>query len=143
MAEGPNRFKVIAEHSATFAGWASPFQGELAEDLAYLRMVVGAQKVVATRSRRNRFYIERWSFDMEGWSTNGGKLMDSLRFDSIWAVDVENYVRPTFDVAFAPDFDPAVSGRLIMPRVSWARVSAQMREFEIKMIKGLQETNWG
>ena len=140
VADGPNQFKVVAQHSASFTGWSVPTSTELSDDLAYLRMVVGAQKVVASRHRPNRFYIERWSFDMLGWSSGGkGNLMNSLRFDSVWAVDVENYVRQSFGSGAPPSFDPAVSAVLKMPKVSWTAVSARMEAFEAKMSKGLQE----
>jgi len=143
VGEGPNQFKVVAQHSATFSGTNSSDAAqwlELADDEHFLRMEVGAQKVVASRHRRNRFYIERWSFNLPGWSNGGkGNLMDSLRFDSVWAVDIDNYVRPFFGSGAPPLYDPAVTAVLKMPRVLWAAVSARPEEFEAKMSKGLQE----
>lgn len=117
-------------------GWATPY-GQLDEDMAYLRMVVGAQKVVTSRHRKKRFYIERWSFDVASWKTQGGQLSDSLRYDSVWAVDVTHYVRPPFSLASPPRYDPAVSGLLKMPKVVYGLVAQQPTVFEQKMLSGL------
>lgn len=62
-----------------------------------------------------------------------------MRFDSVWAVDIDNYVRPFFGSGAPPLYDPAVTAVLKMPRVLWAAVSARPEEFEAKMSKGLQE----
>ncbi|CAJ1409317.1 unnamed protein product [Effrenium voratum] len=138
MAEGPNRFKVVAQHSASFAGWQIGGDGDdLSPDLSYLRMVAGAQKVIASRSRPNRFYIERWSFDMPGWSA-GNPIDSSLRFDSIWAVDVDHYVRPSFDSGVPPQFDPAVSAAMHLPAVAWASVYGRQDQFKNEMAESLQ-----
>lgn len=138
MAEGPNRFKVVGQHSASFAGWTSAGGLTLAPEFNYLRMVAGAQKVIPSRSRINRFYIERWNLDLDKFNAVFD-IAKSLRFDSVWAIDIDNYVRPSFGAGAPPLFDPAVLGRLIMPKASSGLVSSLgTSAFEDKLAEGLQ-----
>eukprot|EP00440_Ansanella_granifera_P073602 gb/GFBE01079868.1/.p1 GENE.gb/GFBE01079868.1/~~gb/GFBE01079868.1/.p1 ORF type:complete len:691 (+),score=91.63 gb/GFBE01079868.1/:1-2073(+) len=145
LGEGPNKLKIIAQHSASFTGWQTNAQSEntkLPSDMAYIRMVAGAQKVVPSRKREGRFYMERWSFDAMAWYYEGKPLSESLRYDSIWAIDVLGYVRPGGDSQMPPIFDPAVSGVLLMPSVDWsatlASVTGQQDGFEKLVARGLQ-----
>jgi len=105
LARGPNRFRVIAQHSEMFRGPNIPAQA------AFARMVSGAQKVYPSRKTSGRFYVERWSLDMELFLT-GARLSKCLRYDSVWAVDLEGYTRPAAAVTEA--FEPPVTATLVL-----------------------------
>eukprot|EP00931_Biecheleriopsis_adriatica_P088651 TRINITY_DN62921_c0_g1_i1.p1 TRINITY_DN62921_c0_g1~~TRINITY_DN62921_c0_g1_i1.p1 ORF type:complete len:1597 (+),score=307.41 TRINITY_DN62921_c0_g1_i1:34-4824(+) len=121
LSDGPNRLKVIAQHSASFTGWRTSEveEAELPEQVSFARMVAGSQKVVPSRNKPGRFFMERWSFDAAGWYYEGKPMASSLRYDSIWRVDVEGYVSPG-SLGMPPTFDPAVSAILWLPGMSWA-----------------------
>eukprot|EP00929_Paragymnodinium_shiwhaense_P041840 TRINITY_DN21726_c0_g2_i1.p1 TRINITY_DN21726_c0_g2~~TRINITY_DN21726_c0_g2_i1.p1 ORF type:complete len:1480 (+),score=255.85 TRINITY_DN21726_c0_g2_i1:167-4606(+) len=82
---GPNRNRVVARHDETF----KPAQ-DFDENLQFMRLVTGAQKVYASDEKANRFYVERWSFDVDAY-TAGAKLDDVLRFDTLWSVELTGY----------------------------------------------------
>merc|ERR1740129_220557 len=98
LADGPNRLRVIAEHSPTFRGPTVP------ERISHARMVSGAQKVVPSATKPMRFYVERWNLNATRLR-DGATLGRSFESDSVWVVVLEGYHRPApaSDVPLAAD----------------------------------------
>eukprot|EP00933_Yihiella_yeosuensis_P007388 TRINITY_DN11239_c0_g1_i1.p1 TRINITY_DN11239_c0_g1~~TRINITY_DN11239_c0_g1_i1.p1 ORF type:complete len:430 (+),score=77.18 TRINITY_DN11239_c0_g1_i1:3-1292(+) len=116
LADGPNRFKVIAQHSSSFRGWT---EKELPDAISYVRLIEGAQKVIASRTTPGRFFLERWSFDALKWYKQQVPIADTLRYDSIWRIDAVGYARPK---SGGPIVDAPVNAILNMPKVNWGKL---------------------
>jgi len=123
---GAHQHRIIAEHSPSFQGDAVP------DELAYARLATGAQKVYPSKVTRNRFFVERWSLDVDRFVADRD-LGVSLRFDTVWTVTLEDYAPLPLPPA-GIQVEGAVQAYVLIHK-SWDELAKEMPHGEMNRLK--------